>query len=188
MRHTLAELNALDREAFGAALGWVCEHSPWVAARAWERRPFASLEDLHAALVAAIREAAREEQLALLRAHPELGAARAAPAGVCPPTGRAEDLTAASAREQAGAGLTGLDAGRAARLAELNRRYRERFGFPFILAVRGLSPDAILDALERRLERDPDEEFAEAMHQVGRIVRFRLEEAVAPERGPGGDA
>ena len=165
MAYVLDALNELDRESFTRALGWVCEHSPWVVDRAWECRPFTSLDELHAALVDVIRRAPREEQLELLRAHPELAADRVT-------------LTEASAREQAEAGLTRLDAGQAARFVQLNRRYRDRFGFPFIIAVRGLGPDQILAALERRLVREPEEEFLAGLNQLARIIRLRLEEAV----------
>ena len=125
---TLAELNAADRAGFVAALGEIFEHSPWVAERAFDDRPFASVGALHAAMVAAMRAAAESEQLALIRAHPELA-------------GRAmvrAELTADSTREQSGAGLTQCSPDELAQLRSLNARYNEKFGFPFILAVKGL--------------------------------------------------
>lgn len=161
----LARLSDLDRGDFVARLGHVFEHSPWVAARAWARRPFASLESLHAALVSAMEGAAPEDQLALLRAHPELGGHEA----------EAGTLTAASTGEQKGAGLAGCTAAEKDRLAALNRAYRERFGFPFIIAVKGLGPAAILQALETRLDHGAEEEFRTALAQVARIAYFRLE-------------
>ena len=167
MAYTLGTLNTLDRQSFTRSLGWICEHSPWVVERAWERRPFTSLDELYAALVDVIGRASREQQLALLRAHPELAADHVT-------------LSEASAREQARAGLTQLTVGQADRFVRLNRRYRNRFGFPFIIAVRGLGPAEILAALERRLVREPEEEFLEGLNQVARIIRFRLEEAVVP--------
>src|SRR5215470_11475441 len=124
---TCAALNAMDREAFRAALGGIFEDSPWVAERAWDARPFANLAEVHAAMCAVVRRAPEAERLALLRAHPDL-AGRAA---------RARTMSAASIGEQAAAGLDRLDAAEFERFARLNATYRERFGFPFILAVRG---------------------------------------------------
>jgi 2-oxo-4-hydroxy-4-carboxy-5-ureidoimidazoline decarboxylase len=163
---TLAELSALDRPAFVDAVGWVFEHSPWVAERGWSSRPFASLDDLHGALTQAMLHADRESQLALLRAHPDLGA-------------RAR-MSATSTSEQRGAGLDRLSSGEFDRLLALNDAYRAKFAFPFLFAVKGSTVEQILEALERRLPSAPDEEFAEALRQVARIARFRLETIVSP--------
>lgn len=162
---TLEDINALDRAAFVAALGSVFEHSPWVAERAHAARPFESREALHSAMAAAMYGAPRAEQLALLRAHPEL-AGRAAIRGL---------LTADSTEEQAGAGLTQCSADEFARLNELNARYNARFGFPFIIAVKGHDRAGILAEFARRVEHDPAMEFKEALAQVARIARFRLD-------------
>jgi 2-oxo-4-hydroxy-4-carboxy-5-ureidoimidazoline decarboxylase len=163
---TLGDLNAADRDAFVGTLGWVFEDSPWVAERAWTRRPFASLSDLHQAMVDAVAAADHRDQLALLRAHPDLGA-------------RAR-MSEASVGEQAGAGLDRLTPGEFARLQQSNTAYREKFGFPFLLAVKGSTKDDVLTALDRRLSADLDAEFEEALRQVARIAAFRLEELVAP--------
>jgi 2-oxo-4-hydroxy-4-carboxy-5-ureidoimidazoline decarboxylase len=161
---TMAELNALDREHFVHAIGWVFEHSPWVAERAWAMKPFRDLDALHAAMVEQVRSAGRNEQLDLLRAHPDLGT-------------RAR-IGAASAGEQAAAGLDRLLPAEFRRLKELNSAYREKFGFPFLLAVKGSTKYDILNALEKRLQALPDEEYENALRQVFRIARFRLEDAV----------
>jgi 2-oxo-4-hydroxy-4-carboxy-5-ureidoimidazoline decarboxylase len=166
---TLAELNALDAGGFTAALGAIFEHSPWVAERTHAAGPFASVDALHRALVDTVHRASHDEQLALLRAHPEL-AGKAAIAG---------DMTAASVDEQSSAGLGMCTPEEFARITELNRRYNERFGFPFILAVRGLDRHRIIEAFARRVERTHDEEFAEALAQVGRITRLRLDALLA---------
>ena len=163
-RVTLAEVNGLACERFVGSLGGVFEQSPWVAERAWWRRPFGDVDALHAAMRFQVAAATRAEQLALLRAHPDLGA-RAA-------------MSATSAGEQAGAGLDRLTPYEFARLQRLNARYREKFTFPFILAVKGSTKHDILVALERRLENGVEEEFQEALLQVYRIARFRLEESV----------
>ena len=157
---TVNELNTLDREAFVAAVGWVFEHSPWVAERAWPSRPFASVDDLHAAMVEVMQAGERDEQLALLRAHPDLGARIS--------------MSAASVGEQAGAGLDQLSADARDRLQQLNREYRDKFGFPFLFAVKGSTLPQILAALEERLPRSRQTEFSEALTQVARIARFRL--------------
>lgn len=161
---TLAGINALDREAFVAALGHVAEHSPWVAERAFAARPFADVAALQAAMVAAIDAAPPDLQLALLRAHPEL-AGRAAIGGA---------LTAASTVEQSGAGLASCSPAEYAQLQALNTRYNARFGFPFILAVKGYDRAGVIAEFERRIGSPPDVERAEALRQVGRIVGLRL--------------
>ena len=162
---TLDELNAGDRDRFVAALGPIFEASPWAAERAWPHRPFASLEALHRAMTTAVSASSRDEQLALLRAHPDLGT-------------RAR-MTSTSAGEQASAGLDRLTPDEFERLRQLNAAYREKFGFPFLLAVKGSTKHDVLAALAARLPATPDEEFAEAMRQVFRIAWFRLQDAVA---------
>lgn len=138
------------------------EHSPWVEARA-DARP--SSGDRHADLMAVLYDATPEEQLALIRAHPEL-AGKAAVDGT---------LTEASAAEQASAGLDRLTQAEFDRFHALNAAYRERFGFPFIICVRLTDKAGILAAMERRLGHDRDAEIAEALAQIGEIVRLRLE-------------
>jgi 2-oxo-4-hydroxy-4-carboxy-5-ureidoimidazoline decarboxylase len=164
----LAAVNAMPRTAFAKTFGGVAEHSPWVAERAAARRPFASREAMAEAFAAEIRAATPAAQLALLNAHPDL-AGRAAIAG---------DLTAASRAEQAGAGLDRLTPDEHARFLALNAAYTEKFGFPFILAVKGADKHAILAAFEVRAGAARDTEFAMALEQVCRIVRFRLEAMV----------
>ena len=157
---TLPELNAATRDEFVAALGGSVEASPWVAERAWAHRPFESVEHLHQAMSAAIDEAGRDEQLAIVRAHPDLGAR--------------VSMSAASAGEQSRVGLTALAAAERARLLALAAEYRRRFGFPFLYAVTGSTIDTIIGALETRLIKPRDEEFAEALRQVQRIAWFRI--------------
>jgi OHCU decarboxylase len=162
---TLADLNALDARGFAEALAGVFENSPWIVERVASSRPFGSVDALHAALVDTLMRASDDEKLALLRAHPEL-AGREASAGA---------LTAHSAGEQASAGLAACAADERTRIDALNRRYRERFGFPFILAVRGLGRRQILDTFARRIECARDVEFRECMTQVAKIARLRLD-------------
>ena len=161
---TLRELNLSSREGFVAALGLIFEDSPWAAERAWRHRPFASLEALHQAMMTEVSASTRDEQLALLRAHPDLGT-------------RAR-MTVASAGEQAGAGLDRLTPSEFERLQELNAAYREKFGFPFLFAVKGSTKHDVLAALMARLPATVDEEFAKALRQVSRIAWFRLQDVV----------
>jgi 2-oxo-4-hydroxy-4-carboxy-5-ureidoimidazoline decarboxylase len=162
---TLDQVNALDDASFIATFGHVYEASPHLAAAVGNRRPFASAADLAEAFTAVARELDPAAVLALLKAHPQLGART--------------EMAAASRSEQRRAGLTGESPG-LGRICAGNDAYLERFGFPFIIAVRGVDPDAIADALEARLGHDEATERAEALAQVQRIVGFRLAELVAP--------
>ena len=162
----LQAISAMDRDSFTATLGPVFEHSPWIAGRAWESRPFVTPDALLGAMVAAIRAASPEERLALIRAHPEL-AGKAARAGA---------ITAESRGEQGGAGLEQLTEAELARFDRLNHAYREKFGFPFVIAVRGLDKAQILDAFERRLGNDGATEMDTAVEQIAKIGRLRLEQ------------
>jgi len=162
---TLSQINAMSDTAFVQALGGVFEHSPWVAQRAYAGRPFASVEALHAAMVAVVDRASEAEKLALLRAHPEL-AGKAAIRG---------ELTADSTSEQSGAGLSQCSAAEYAQLTELNARYNARFGFPFILAVKGYDRAGVINEFARRVTSERDAEFAECQRQIGRITRLRLD-------------
>jgi 2-oxo-4-hydroxy-4-carboxy-5-ureidoimidazoline decarboxylase len=157
-------VNRLDRPDFVRRLGAIYEHSPWVAERAWASRPFATVEQLHGAMQSAMLAASATEQRALVDAHPEL-------------LGRLEaaELTDSSREEQKAAGLDRCSAEEKARMRELNAAYRARFGFPFIVAVRGLDWAAIIARLESRLENDREREFATALAEIGRIARLRLD-------------
>jgi 2-oxo-4-hydroxy-4-carboxy-5-ureidoimidazoline decarboxylase len=161
---TVGELNVLDRAGFVETIGWVFEDSPWVAERAFDARPFAGLDALHTAMMEQVETATFAERLALLQAHPDLGT-------------RAR-LSTASTEEQAGAGLDSLTPGEFERLHRLNAAYRSRFGFPFLLAVKGSTKHDILRALQARIESTPEDEYREALRQVYRIARFRLEDLV----------
>ncbi len=151
-----------ERQAFIARYGALFEHSPWVVERASALLPLASL---HAGLMKVVMDATPEERLALIRAHPEL-AGRAAVDGT---------LTEASAAEQASAGLDRLTQAEFDRFHALNHAYTAKFGFPFIICVRLTDKAGILAAMERRLGNDRDAEIAEALAQIGEIVRLRLE-------------
>ncbi|MBI5719973.1 MAG: 2-oxo-4-hydroxy-4-carboxy-5-ureidoimidazoline decarboxylase [Burkholderiales bacterium] len=170
---TLQELNAASQADFTALLDGVYEHSPWIAEATWSRRPFASLAALEWAMVQVLAEAGRARQLALIRAHPELA-------------GKAmvsKTLTAESTNEQGKAGLTDCTPEEFAKIQKLNADYNARFGWPFILAVRGprgskdsagLNRAEIIATFERRLAGHPDFEFAECLRNIHRIAQIRL--------------
>ncbi|SFD27043.1 allantoate amidohydrolase [Collimonas sp. OK412] len=165
---TLEQLNNSDVTAFTATLHGIYEHSPWIPERAAAQRPFANITALKLAMQAVVSSAAREEQLGLIRAHPEL-AGKAAISG---------ELTAESTGEQAKAGLNNCSPEEFATLQKLNADYNKKFGFPFILAVKGadgqgLSRQAIIATFSRRLKNQFDDELAEALRQIGRIAEMR---------------
>jgi 2-oxo-4-hydroxy-4-carboxy-5-ureidoimidazoline decarboxylase len=168
----LAQLNAADRDAFVAALGGIFEHAPWVAERAYATRPFATVADLHRALMAAVATAGEAEQMAFIGGHPELGGRIA----------RAGAMTAESRQEQGSLGLDRLSEAEFTRFERLNADYRARFGFPFIVCVRRHTRDSILDNFERRLANSVESERAAALAEIGHITRLRL---VAAVEGPG---
>ena len=165
----LATLNACDLPRFLAVCGPLYEHSPWVAERAFSRRPFDSREALHKALVAAVRAATPDEQTALIRAHPDL-------VGKLAREGR---LTAASTGEQAAAGLDSLSAEEIAAFERYNQAYRDRFGFPFVICARENRKEAILAAFPIRLANSPEQERATALAEIGRIGWLRIVDAVS---------
>ena len=166
---SIDDLNGMAVPDFTAAFGDVAEHSPWVAERAAGARPFADRDAVAQAFADALRGAALDERVAVLRAHPDL-AGRAAVSG---------DLTDDSRREQAGAGLDRLTPEEFERFTALNAAYKERFEIPFIFAVKGATAAMILAAFEERLANGREEELGNAIDNVCRIMRFRIEDRVA---------
>jgi 2-oxo-4-hydroxy-4-carboxy-5-ureidoimidazoline decarboxylase len=160
----MAPINAMDRAAFVQKFGGIFENSPWVAERAWEKRPFASLDDMHAAMVAVAKYAPASQQLTLLQSHPDL-AGKEAQAGA---------MTASSVAEQASAGLNALSHAEMTQISDLNAAYRKKFGFPFIIAVRMHTKEGILFEFNRRLQNDTQTEFANDLQNVYVITRLRL--------------
>ncbi|REC94616.1 2-oxo-4-hydroxy-4-carboxy-5-ureidoimidazoline decarboxylase [Kushneria indalinina] len=161
MSVTLETLNHLPEDRFVAHLEGLYEHSPWIVRAIAAQRPFVSNDTLIDAAQAHIRQASSRQQFDLICAHPELGSRQLA------------RLTPASQAEQRGAGLA-EDKARLERLRSLNEAYRQRHGFPFVLAVAGLRPETILSTLEARLPRDSDTEIVESLTQIGHIARQRL--------------
>lgn len=170
---TLDALNGFSVDEFTAALGGIFEHSPWVPQRAAAARPFASRLDLLDAMRAVVEAAPVEEQLTLIRAHPQLGA-----------RGRKRaELTEASSGEQRRAGLDACTDAEFEQLLRLNTAYVQKFAFPFILAVRGHDPTSILASVGSRLNNSPESERHTALTQIGLIAGYRLADLVATPTG-----
>jgi 2-oxo-4-hydroxy-4-carboxy-5-ureidoimidazoline decarboxylase len=168
---TLAQVNALDRPGFVAALGHLFEGPPWIVEAAWDARPFATLDDLQGKLVAVMYAAPVERQVALIQAHPDL-VGRAALAGT---------LTPASTGEQAAAGLDQLSPDEIATFTRFNAEYHERFGFPFVICARENKKESILVGFASRMSHTRDEEIATALGEIAKICRLRLLDTVQPD-------
>lgn len=170
-RLTVDQVNGLDRDAFVSKFGSLFEHSPWVAKAAWRERPFGDFAGLYEAFVGAMYEAPRARQLDLIRAHPDL-AGKVAVAG---------ELTAESEREQHFAGLDRLTPEEYEDFHRLNKAYRDKFGFPFIVCVREHGKETILADAAARLGHSRSEEIETALGEIARIARLRLEDLVEQE-------
>ena len=179
---SLEQLNTASEADFIGLLDGTYEHSPWIAQRAWSHRPFKSLVQLKLALAEVVRKSGRDAQLGLIRAHPEL----AGKAMV------AKTLTAESTHEQGKAGLADCTLADFAHIQQLNADYNLKFGFPFILAVRGprglgLPKAEIMATFERRLDNHPDFELAECLRNIHRIAEIRLNDKLGHEPVLGND-
>jgi 2-oxo-4-hydroxy-4-carboxy-5-ureidoimidazoline decarboxylase len=158
----------MDKASFMAVYGSIFEHSPWIAAQVWDKGLHSGgLPELHAAFSKVIRTADRGPQLTLLRAHPQLASAITS----------SEELTDESRGEQRGAGLDQCSAAEFEEFEYLNSTYSDKFGFPFIIAVKGFGREQILEIFRTRLTNSPEEEFQQALEQVIRIGKFRLQES-----------
>ncbi len=160
----LSNLNALPAADFISLLGGVHEHSPWVAEAVASQRPFADRDDLIAAMRAVVEAASDERKLTLIRAHPDLAGKLA----------RAGALTEESKREQAGLGLDRLTDEEFEVFTDFNERYRERFGFPFIICARLTTKQGVLDAFAKRIGQSCEEEMRTALQEIHHIARLRM--------------
>ena len=161
----MTPINAMDRAAFVEKFGGIFEKSPWVAERAWDKRPFASVDEMHAAMVNVVKYAPLPSQLRLLQNHPDL-AGKEAQAGA---------MTASSVSEQASAGLNALSKAEMTRISDFNAAYKEKFGFPFIIAVRMHTKEGIFFDFSRRLQNDTQTEYSNDLQNVYAITRLRLD-------------
>jgi len=158
-------INSMDRAAFVEKFGGIFEKSPWVAEKAWDARPFANIDDLHAKMVVVAKYGNIDQQLFLLRAHPDL-AGKEAQAGA---------MTASSVAEQASAGLNALSKEEMTRISDYNAEYKKKFGFPFMIAVRNHTKEGIFFLFKQRLSNDTVTELSTALQQVYNITRLRLD-------------
>jgi OHCU decarboxylase len=154
------EVNQMNRKEFIQKVGWVFEHTPWVASAAWEDIPFESREHLLQTMIDIVQNAEESMQLALLRAHPDLGTRM--------------QMSEISQKEQAGAGLDQLTKEEYEEFVSLNQRYIQKFKFPFIMAVKGQSKESILASMKQRIHNSYDEEHNIALLEVYKIAGFRL--------------
>ncbi|MGR1216219.1 2-oxo-4-hydroxy-4-carboxy-5-ureidoimidazoline decarboxylase [Metapseudomonas otitidis] len=160
--------SGLSRDAFVSAFADIYEHSPWVAERAYDLGVDSSLDEietLHQRMADILLSASHDQQLALINAHPDL-AGKAAVRG---------ELTEASTNEQAGAGIHECTPDEFARFTELNDAYKAKFGFPFIMAVKGSNRHQILAAFEERIHNSAEAEFQRALAEINKIALFRLQ-------------
>ncbi|MBD2182024.1 2-oxo-4-hydroxy-4-carboxy-5-ureidoimidazoline decarboxylase [Planktothrix sp. FACHB-1355] len=164
MRYQIAEINQLSQQDFIEVLGGIFEDSPWVAEKVYRKRPFADLSSLHQAMVGVVRNASLEEQLELIRSHPDLGSKLR--------------MSESSVQEQAGAGLDRLSGEEFDRFHSLNQRYKKKFGFPFIIAVKNHTKQSILNAFSQRLENPKDAEIQTALQEIAQIAWLRLREII----------
>lgn len=160
----LSQLNSLSHDEFVRTVGPVFEHSPWIAEETWPKRPFASVEALHAALCEIVRSAGEGKQLALIRAHPDL-VGKLALAG---------QLTKESTGEQASAGLDRLTAQEVELFQQNNAAYKEKFGFPFVICARLNKKEAILNGFKVRLQNSREQEIQAALGEIFKIAELRL--------------
>lgn len=165
---TIGDLNALPAQEFTARIGGIWEHSPWIARHAANSRPFADLSALMNTMWELVMTAPDTAKLELLRTHPDLAGKFA----------RAGTLTPESAGEQASAGLDRLTDEEYDRFTDLNRAYRTRFGFPFIVCVRNHTKDSILQAFGKRLGNSQDVEIQNALDEVRRIAEYRARDLI----------
>lgn len=160
MSYSLSDLNQMSQADFIQALGPTFEDSPAVAAKVWQRRPFSSVDELHQQMVAIVQAMSPQEKLGLIQAHPDLGSRVA--------------MAEASVAEQSGAGLDKLSPQEYEQFHQLNRQYRQTFGFPFILAVAGHTKESILQNFAQRVDNPPNVEMARALTEIEQIAHLRL--------------
>ena len=160
MTYSIDQLNQMSQDEFVAAIGGVFENMPDLVRQVWEQRPFADVTELYERLEDAVFLLSQDEQIALIRAHPDLGSKA--------------KMADASVQEQAGAGLDRLTPEEFDRFQTLNAAYQEQFGFPFVIAVRNHTKESILEAFDRRLENPSDTEIDQALEEITQIAEFRL--------------
>ena len=163
-KYTVAKLNQMSQAGFTEALGEIWEETPEIAERAWHSKPFKNIESLYRAMVTVVNSMSEGEQLKLIKAHPDLGSKT--------------KMAEASVQEQAGVGLDRLSESEYQRFQSLNQAYKDKFDFPFIIAVKNHTKESILQAFETRLENDREQEKQQALNEISKIARLRLESII----------
>ena len=166
--HSISEINAMDEAQFVRTLGHIFEHSAWVVADSFDKKPFENVRALHRAMMEEVLTSPRDVQLKFLSAHPDLGGKEA----------REGMLTEDSAQEQKRAGLDSLRPEEFRHILELNSKYRLKHGFPFVACVKHYTKDGIFYEFERRVDKDTEEEFKTALEQISAITFLRLQALV----------
>ncbi len=163
-QYTLAQLDRMSQSEFTTALGEIWEETPAIANQAWHNKPFEDVEALYRAMVAVVENMSGTQQLDLIKAHPDLGSKT--------------KMAQASVQEQSGVGLNRLSESEYQRFQSLNQAYQDKFGFPFIIAVKYHTKESILEAFEIRLQNSQEEERQEALNEISKIARLRLEATI----------
>lgn len=163
----IKKLNESSHLDFRNTLKDIYEHSPWIPEKAWQYRPFCSLQDLQEKMVQVVKDSTYEQKLALIQEHPNLGTRL--------------EMSSASVKEQKGAGLNQLSEEEYELFSDLNNQYMKKFGFPFIMAVKGRTKDEIYIALKNRVANEEFIEFETALLEIYKIAFFRLEELMIVE-------
>lgn len=164
MTYSIEQINQIEQDDFTNLFGTIFEETPEVASKVWCDRPFQDVSDLHQKMTAVVESMTTAEQIRLIQAHPELG--------------NKGKMAEASVQEQAGAGLSQLNTIDYERIQSLNSTYREKFGFPFVMAVKGFNRTDILTAFESRLAGDKASERRQSLSEIYKIARFRLNDLV----------
>ncbi len=164
----LSEINVMNKSDFVEKVGWVCENNNWISEKAWEKRPFPSVEALYKVMDEIVQQSPKQSQFDIICAHPELG------------TG--QNMNPISIQEQTQAGIKHLSADEYEQFKELNQKYIYRFGFPFILAVHAHNKNSILTALRNRLNNSFKFEFETALKEISKITYFRLKDSIVNDR------
>lgn len=163
-RFTISELNDMERDDFVAALGSIFEHSPWVAEQAWSSQPFVDKETMHNSMMNIVEQSSEEEKLKLFRLHPDL-ASRI-------------QMSEYSVKEQQEAGLTNISSEQYEQFCAYNDAYMTKFGFPFIVAVKGKTQKNILEAMKSRVNNELENEIKQALSEIACITRYRVEDCI----------
>ncbi|MGD1854422.1 MAG: 2-oxo-4-hydroxy-4-carboxy-5-ureidoimidazoline decarboxylase [Leptolyngbyaceae cyanobacterium] len=166
MQVSTEQLNQMEQDAFVALLGTVFEETPDIAKQVWTARPFTDVIDLHQKMVAVVEQMPLSQQIDLINAHPELGSQ--------------SQMADASVQEQASVGLDRISPQLHDRIQQLNLTYRQTFGFPFVMAIKGQTPDNVMTQFEKRLHNSRDHEIKTALLEISKIAQFRLHDLIKP--------